>query len=422
MCTRTVCTTTFGCKVNQYEGQAIQEELVRHGLTPWDEFQDGADAYIVNTCTVTDSAFKDGLRFVRKVSRNNPQSLIVVTGCAANSNPEEFRRINGVTVFGNEDKPGIASYIAGKLDTRPQNIFQLGITRFPQHTRAFLKVQDGCDLNCSFCIIPQVRGASRSRPFQDALDEAHRLVEAGYKEIVLTGVHLGSFGKERSKHGELPRLMKEMLAIPGLARIRLSSIEINEVTDELIQLIKSEPWRICPHLHVPAQSGTDKVLRDMRRRYSTRQFYDTVGRLASVLPDPSFTTDVIVGFPTETEDDFDATLEFCRRVGFSRIHIFPYSPRHGTDAAALCDLPWPVKKARMERLERLAFEMGQAYAEKFVGRQAEVVIEEVNGVARGYTERYIRAQLPAEGLRQGNVVRMTGVEAHGATLMGSLIK
>lgn len=409
--------TTFGCKVNQYEGQAIQEELVRQGLTPWEEFQNGADAYIVNTCTVTDAAFREGLKLVRKLSRDNPDSLIVVTGCAANSNPEDFRRINGVVVFGNEDKPGIAGYIAGKLEAKPEGIFNLGISRFPRHTRAFLKVQDGCDLNCTFCIIPAVRGGNQSRAFDDAVAEARRLVESGYREIVLTGVHLGSFGKDRSGRSQLPDLIRAMLKIPELARVRLSSIEINEVSAELIELMKAEPWRVCPHLHVPAQSGSDPVLRDMRRRYNVAQFLKTIDRLRAALPDPSFTTDLIVGFPTETEEHFSATLDFCRRVGFSRVHLFPYSPRQGTVAAGLPDLPWPLKKERMGRLDRLAAQMSEEYAGLFAGRDVQVVVEQVNGIARGYTERYVRAQLASSGLAPGSVVRARGVEAHGSVLL-----
>lgn len=419
MCTRTVCTLTFGCKVNQYEGQALQEELVRQGLTPWEEFKDGADAYVVNTCTVTDTAFREGLRTVRKLSRDNPESLIVVTGCAANSNPEEFRNVNGVVVFGNEDKPGIAAYLAGKLNSKPEGIFKLGISSFPNHTRAFLKVQDGCDLNCSFCIIPAVRGANRSRPLADAVDEARRLVAAGFREIVLTGVHLGSFGKDQDRCSDLPALMRRLLEIPDLARIRLSSIEVNEVSEGLVELMKAEPWRICPHLHVPAQSGTDSVLRAMRRRYSVSQFLRTVERLRAAVPDPSFTTDIIVGFPTETERDFEETLDFCRRVGFSRIHIFPYSHRSGTDASRLPDLAWSVKQDRVLRLEEIAERTGSEYCRAFVGRQVQVVVEQVNGAAQGYTERYVRAQIDAPGVRRGDVVLARGVESHGTTLLCS---
>jgi threonylcarbamoyladenosine tRNA methylthiotransferase MtaB len=414
MCTRTVAMATFGCKVNQYEGQAIQEQLIRAGLTPWSELRDGADAYIVNTCTVTDAAFREGLRLVRRLSRRNPGALIAVTGCAADSNGDEFRRIGGVAVFGNQDKPGLASYIAGKFEPARGNIFSLGISRFEGHSRAFLKIQDGCDLKCSFCIIPSVRGASQSRDPADASREARRLVEAGYAEIVLTGVHLGSYGKDRTGRSGLAGLIRELLAIDGLARVRLSSIEINEVDDELIELMAAEPWRVCPHLHVPAQSGSDAVLRAMRRRYSTAQFLRTLDRLRERLDEPSFTTDLIVGFPAEAEPQFEETLEFCRRARFSRVHIFPYSPRQGTDAARMPDLPWEVKKDRVHRLEQTAARVSEDYYRRFSGRQVEIVVERDDG---GYTERYLRARLASGSPGAGRLVRARAVEAHGSMLV-----
>ena len=275
-------------------------------------------------------------------------------------------------------------------DTNP-SIFDLSISRFDRHTRAFIKVEDGCDLNCSFCIIPSVRGKAVSRPMDSTLEEARRLVDRGYREIVLTGVHLGHYGRDLKGRSLLPELSEKLLSIKGLDRLRLSSIEANEISDPLLDLMAAEP-RFCPHLHLPLQSGDDDVLQAMRRRYNTTQFLDACERTAARVADPGLTTDVIVGFPGETEDQFQNTLDLCRRVGFSRIHVFPYSRRRGTDAALMPDLPGRVKKARLRRLEALAAELTATFANRFVGRDVKVLIENQGG----YTERYLKARVAGE--------------------------
>lgn len=409
MCTRTFATITYGCKVNQYDSQAIEERLISLGFARREE-EAGADVIIVNTCAVTDAAFKEACKKVRQLANRNPGVPIIVTGCAADSNAEDFKRVRGVTVFKNEDKGAIADFLAQRAaEPEPQ---PLRISRFRGHTRAFLKVQDGCNLNCSFCIIPQVRGVNRSRPLEDAVEEARRLVDNGYREIVLTGVHLGSFGKDRVKHGELPAIIRRLLEIPGLARVRLSSIEANEISDELLDLMRGNPRRLCPHLHLPLQSGDDEVLRAMRRRYNVAQFARAVDRLRDRVPEAAVTTDVIVGFPTETEQQFQNTLEFCRRVQFARVHVFPYSRRQGTDAATLPDLPADVKKERVHRLERLSEEVAAGFYSKFVGREVDVLVER-DGT--GYTERYLHARVP--GAAPNTLVSAKVVRAEGCTLI-----
>jgi threonylcarbamoyladenosine tRNA methylthiotransferase MtaB len=387
---KTFAFVTFGCKVNQYESQALREAFARRGLSEV-KADEGADLVVVNTCTVTETATTEARRTVRRLHRRFPFAQIAVTGCAADSHREEFLGLPGVRrVVGHAEKAALAEDPRlSAADTKP-SIFDLEVSRFDGHTRAFLKVEDGCDLSCSFCIIPKVRGAAVSRPLESAVAEARRLAENGYREIVLTGVHLGSYGKDLAKRSLLPDLVERLLGVPGLGRVRLSSIEANEVGDPLLDLMAAEP-RFCPHLHLPLQSGDDEVLRAMRRRYNARQFLDACARASARVDDPGLTTDVIVGFPGETEERFRNTLDLCRRAGFSRIHVFPYSRRRGTDAALLPDLPWRLKKERLHRVGELAEELTDACAGRFLGREVEVLVEEGGA---GYTERYLKARVP----------------------------
>jgi threonylcarbamoyladenosine tRNA methylthiotransferase MtaB len=407
---KTFAFVTFGCKVNQYESQALRERFSRKGLTEV-EADRGADLFVINTCTVTETATAEAQRTVRKLSRRFPFSEITVTGCAADSHRQEFLGLPGVRrVVTHDEKASLCDDPRlAPGDTAP-SIFDLTISRFDRHTRAFLKVEDGCDLNCSFCIIPKVRGTAVSRPLESAVDEAKRLVANGYREIVLTGVHLGSYGKDLAQRSLLPDLVERLLQVDGLARLRLSSLEANEISDPLIALMATEP-RFCPHLHLPLQSGDDDVLRAMRRRYNSRQYLAACERVAERVADPSFTADVIVGFPGETDGRFENTLDVCRRVGFSRIHIFPYSRRRGTDAAQMADLPSRVKKERLHRLERLAAELTDRYARKFLGREVEVLVEDDGG----YTERYLKARVDGapNTIVRARVERVEHGEIHG---------
>ncbi|HLF94971.1 MAG TPA: tRNA (N(6)-L-threonylcarbamoyladenosine(37)-C(2))-methylthiotransferase MtaB [Planctomycetota bacterium] len=407
---KTFAFVTFGCKVNQYESQALREAMARKGLSEVRPEQ-GADVVVVNTCTVTEVAAAEAQREVRRLARRFPFSEITVTGCAADSHRAEFLGLPGVRrVVGHDRKAALCDDPRLTPDDTGPSIFDLAISRFDHHTRAFLKVEDGCDLNCSFCIIPKVRGTAVSRPIQGAVDEARRLVDNGFLEIVLTGVHLGSYGKDLERRPMLPDLVERLLRIPGLRRLRLSSIEANEVSEPLLDLMAAEP-RFCPHLHLPLQAGDDAVLRAMRRRYNTSQFLATCERVAERVPDPGLTTDVIVGFPGETDAQFENTMALCRRAGFSRIHIFPYSRRRGTDAARLPDLPGRVKKERLHRLEGLAAELTERYARRFLGRTVEVLVE----AQGGYTERYLKAHVTgaANTIVRARVDRVEHGEIHG---------
>jgi threonylcarbamoyladenosine tRNA methylthiotransferase MtaB len=375
----------------------------------------GADLFVINTCTVTEAATAEAKRTVRRLARRFPFSRIKVTGCAADSHGGEFLGLAGVDeVVRHGQKASLGEDPRLRPPDTRLSIFELEISRFDHHTRAFLKLEDGCDLNCSFCIIPKVRGSAVSRPLESALAEGRRLVGNGYKEIVLTGVHLGSYGKDLAGRSLLPDVVERLLGIPGLLRVRLSSIEANELADPLVELMAREP-RFCPHLHLPLQSGDDEILRAMRRRYNSAQFLRACERVADRIPDPSFTTDVIVGFPGETDRHFERTLEVCRRVGFSRIHIFPYSRRRGTDAALLPDLPSRLKKERLHRLKRLASSLTEGYARKFLGQEVQVLQEE----GGGYTERYLRALAggPPNTLVRMKVERVLDGELHGTAVL-----
>ncbi len=405
---------TFGCKVNQYESQALREKLRERGwsvVAP----DEGPELVVLNTCTVTEAATAEAAREIRRLRRRLPGAEFTVTGCAADSHREEFLGLPGVRrVVVHDEKSALPLLVEDPrleaADLRP-SIFDLRISAFEGHTRAFLKIQDGCDLDCSFCIIPQVRGRGASRPLEDAVEEAGRLVAAGYRELVLTGVHVGSYGKDLAGRSLLPELARRILELPGLARLRLSSVEAEEVGDGLIDAVAGSGGRFCPHFHVPLQSGDAGVLREMRRRCNPGRFLRTLDRIRERVAGPAFTTDVIAGFPGETDAAFENTLEFCRTAGFGRIHVFTYSHRRGTAASARPDLPAAVKRERRLRLEALGAELAQRQAAAWVGREVEVLVERGG---TGYTERYVPAELP--GARPNELVRFRPGSAAGGVL------
>jgi threonylcarbamoyladenosine tRNA methylthiotransferase MtaB len=403
---KTVAFVTFGCKVNQYETQGLRERVLGRGYREVDA-ADGADVYVINTCTVTQTAYKEAERVVRRLHRRFPSAEITITGCAADSNRADFEGLDGVRrVVTHDEKSALPLYLDDerlRADDLKPSIFDLSISGFEGHTRAFLKVQDGCDLHCSFCIIPRVRGANVSRDLDECVDEARRLVAHGYREIVVTGVHVGSFK-------ELPELFRRLLDIPGLGRARLSSLEANEIHDDLLDVMAASGGRFCPHLHLPMQSGDDAVLRAMRRRYNRSQYLRGVERVRARVPGAAITTDVIVGFPGETDEQFENTVDLVRRCRMSRVHIFPYSHRAGTDASAMQDLPESVKKARLQRLEDVAAGLAREFAAGFVGREVDVLAEDGG---KGYTERYVPARMDAPA---GTLARARAIRAENGVL------
>jgi threonylcarbamoyladenosine tRNA methylthiotransferase MtaB len=385
-------TVTLGCKVNQYETEYVREGLLGIGFQDAAD-HDPADLCIVNTCTVTAEGDSKSRQVIRRLARENPASKIVVMGCYATRAPQEVASLPNVTqvVTDKRELPDLLGRF-GVTDV------PTGISGFGRRHRAYVKVQDGCMLRCSFCIIPYVRPQLASRPLEHILDEVRRLVGRGYREVVLTGIHLGHYGVEwnRSTSKEnwirLSHLVRRIAELPGDFRLRLSSIEATEVTRELIDVMAEHPEKICPHLHISMQSGSDSVLRRMRRRWGAQRFVDRCELLKERLDRPAITTDVIVGFPGETDAEFAETVDVCRQVGFSKIHIFPFSPRRGTPAAEMPNqISKQVKQRRGQELAAIESELRQAYFSSLRGMRLRVLVEspiEESGSLIGTSCRY----------------------------------
>jgi threonylcarbamoyladenosine tRNA methylthiotransferase MtaB len=367
---------TLGCKVNQYETQFVREGLLGIG---YQDAGDGepADLCLVNTCTVTAEGDSKSRQVIRRLARQNPAAKIVVMGCYATRAPEEVAALPGVTevVTDKRELPDLLGR-CGVTDV------PTGISSFGRRHRAYVKVQDGCLLRCSFCIIPHVRPQLASRPVQHILDEVRRLADNGYREVVLTGIHLGHYGVDWNRHApkerwiRLSHLVRRIAALPGDFRVRLSSIEATEVTRELVDVLADHGDKVAPHLHISMQSGSDTVLRRMRRRWGSRRFVDRCRLFQERLDRPAITTDIIVGFPGETDAEFAETLAAAEAVGFSKIHIFPFSPRRGTPAADMPDqVPAQVQQARSRRLATVERQLRHAYFGSLRGRKLRVLVE-----------------------------------------------
>jgi len=424
---RTAAFITLGCKVNQYDTQSIREQLLARGYreVPPDC---PADAYIINTCTVTAVSDSKSRKYIRRSARLNPGAAIVVTGCCVDSDPDLAAKLRTdlagarLLLVPNDAKPQIPALLEGEAaPVRPDNCWSAGISSFEGHTRAFIKIQDGCNNFCSYCIVPHVRGRVRSRPMPAIIAEAERLADAGYSEIVLTGIHLGQYGRE-TDGPDLADVAEALAGLHGIRRLRLSSIEAMEVSDRLIELAAG--GALCPHFHLPLQSGSDRILRRMNRRYTALDFLGVVERIARKIDRPSITSDVLVGFPGETEADFHATEATCRAAGFSRTHVFPFSPRPGTPAA---DMPDPcdpaTTAARKERLTAVARETALAYKRRFIGERVEVLVEgdpDDTGPACGYTNRYIKVLFGASGVAAGKYVAVRLIEARPDAMLGEI--
>ncbi|NLF69364.1 MAG: tRNA (N(6)-L-threonylcarbamoyladenosine(37)-C(2))-methylthiotransferase MtaB [Candidatus Anammoximicrobium sp.] len=398
----TLKTVTLGCKVNQYETEFVREALARIGYGDAAKGQP-ADVCVVNTCTVTAEGDAKSRQAIRRLARENPGARIVVMGCYATRAPDEVAALPGVTDV-ITDKRELPEWLGrfGVADV------PAGISQFHGRSRAYVKVQDGCLMRCSYCIIPQVRPPLASRPLPEVLDEIRRLRDNGYREIVLTGIHLGHYGIERnwgkpkSEWLRLSHLVRQIAQIDGDFRVRLSSLEATEVTRELVQVMADHPDKICPHLHICLQSGSDAVLRRMRRRWSARMFLDRCELVRQGLDQPAFTTDVIVGFPGETDEDFEHTCRLVREAGFSKIHIFPFSPRRGTPAADMPDqVPGRVRSERGKQLKAVERDLREEYFRSLIGRNLRVLLEARSQAAAehavGTSCRYAPVEVPIGG-------------------------
>ena len=413
---KTVSFLTLGCKVNQYDSDAMRTIFLQQGYKAVKE-EEEADVYVINTCSVTSIGDRKSRQMVRKIRRKHPQAVIAVAGCYAQIAPEIFEAMGDIDVIvGAQNRSKIVEYVeqAQKKEKTINAVKDImSVTEFENlyvdaegetKTRAFIKVQEGCDNYCTFCIIPFARGKLKSRKQKDAVEEIRRLVLKGYREIVLTGIHLGNYGRDLHDGTSLATLVEELLSIPNLLRIRMGSIESVELSDDLINLIKDEP-RVCRHLHLPIQSGSDAVLRRMNRHYRLPEYEKLISELREKIPGLALTTDLIVGFPGETEENFMETLETLRELRFSAIHVFPYSQRTGTPAAVFPNqVPGDIKKDRVHRVQELEKEISKEYRKTFLQKTVHVLIEEEkNGYFEGLSDEYIRVSITDKNVEKGRL-------------------
>ena len=420
----------LGCKVNQYESEAIAELFAEKGyeIVGIDE---EADVYVINTCTVTNFGDKKSRQLIRKVKRQNENAIVAVVGCYAQTAPKELMEIAGVNlVIGTKDRAqivemveqydranGVENHVS---DIMKERVFEpLSIQKLANRTRAYLKIQDGCSQYCSYCIIPYARGPIRSREPQEVVAEVKRLAENGFKEVVLTGIHVASYGKDR-RDTSLLDILKQVHEVEGIERIRFSSIEPNVVTEEFAQTMAALP-KVCDHFHLSLQSGCDKTLKEMNRKYDTEKYRQAAATLRKYLPKVALTTDIIVGFPGETEEDFRESYAFAEEIGFAKIHVFPYSPKRGTPAAARKDqLLNAVKAERSHTLIKLSDKMAADFLADAVGTDAEVLYERAvgEGIYEGHTTNYMKVHGRSEVDLTNRICKTHITRAEGEMLFG----
>ena len=415
---------SLGCKVNIYESELVTNILKNNNYTVVD-FEDKADIYIINTCSVTNESDKKSRKMINRAKKNNPAAIIIVMGCYSQVNAED---IDVDIVLGNKDKSKIVEIIEEYIKTKQKkkiiydltkvDFEKMEITNFDSHTRAFVKIQDGCNAFCSYCIIPYVRGRVRSKAPEDVINEVITLVEKGYKEIVLTGIHTGRYGIDINT--SLEELLNRLVKIPNIYRIRLSSIEINEITPGIKELLK-ENRVMAKHLHIPLQSGSNKILKLMNRRYNKEEFLSMVEDLKTI-EDISLTTDLIVGFPKETEEEFNETIDTLNKIGFTKIHTFPYSKRKGTPAASMEGQVSPeVKKDRVHTILKLSNKYEYNYYESKIGKVYDGVVEvHSNGIILVHTSNFIPVIIN-DKVEEGSIVNVKIEKVDNLKVYGRIV-
>lgn len=429
---------TLGCKVNQADTASMENMFLRSGHQLV-SFDGEADVYIINTCVVTNTGQRKSRQTIHRAIRKNPNALIVVTGCYPQTAAEEVKAIAGVDmIIGNQDRAQIVQLVEERLAHRQTDTLdavhkltastafeEMAAGDITDKTRAFLKIQEGCNQFCTYCIIPYARGPLRSRSLESIRTETQRLISAGFKEIVLIGIHLGCYGKENPDGPTLYDAVKTVLDVPGVQRLRLGSLESVEVEPRLLTLMQ-EDARFCRHLHLPLQSGCDKTLQAMHRPYTTAKFKTLLADIKNRVPDIAITTDVIVGFPGETEADFETTCKFAESCGFSKMHIFPFSARKGTPAEKFAGaVTEAVKKERADILGRIDETMHKAFLQAMVGQKAEVLFEQPAGedYFEGLTGNYQRVFVKSGGRNLGGEILPVKITAFdGEKLLGEIIK
>lgn len=390
---------TFGCKVNSYESEFMKEQLINNGFVSVDDYKT-SDIVIVNTCSVTNTADNKCKKMIRSIRRDNNDCILMVCGCSSEHNRELLNDLNIDILIGNNEKSKVVSLINDFIkdkdkyikfyNTRNVPFENMEIEEFSSMTRAYVKIQDGCNNFCAYCVIPYVRGNIRSKDIDVAYNEIKALVDKGHKEIVFTGINTGAYGKEHGKY-DLVDLIKRISLLEGLDRIRVSSIEMTEINDRFIEEMRINK-KLCGHLHVSLQSGSERILEIMNRKYTKAEYKEKVNKLRDAREDINLTTDVIVGFPTETEEEFLECVEYCKEIAFSKIHVFPFSKREGTKAASMSGhLDNSIKKDRARRLIEADKVLQKKYNDKFLGKTVNVLIEENEGkISIGHTENFLK--------------------------------
>ena len=417
---------TFGCKVNIYESEYVINLMQAHGYRKVD-FEDDADIYIINTCSVTNEADKKDRKLIHTTRNNHKDKILIVMGCFSQLNPDV---IDADIILGNKHKSKIIELIKEYQNKKEKiikvedisdtNFEDMYINRFIEHTRAFVKIQDGCNAFCAYCTIPYARGNLRSKKFSKVIEEVSELVNNGYKEIVLTGIHTGRYGKEQNTN--LETLLRELVKIEGIFRIRLSSIEINEITDGIIDLIKNNSI-MAKHLHIPLQSGSNEILSLMNRKYKKEYFIDRIDYIRKEIPDISITTDLIVGFPNETEEYFEETIDTLKKIKFSKIHTFPYSKRNGTVAATMPNqVDGNVKKCRVKEVLMLSNSFEEEYYKSKIGNNYDGIVEDrKDGKKVVVTSNYIPVVIDDKEVLANTIVDVKIKEVKSGIVFGEII-
>lgn len=433
MIEKTIAFHTLGCKVNHYETEAMWQIFKNDGYDRV-TFNDNADVFVINTCTVTNTGDKKSRQVIRRAIRQNPEAVVCVTGCYAQTSPKEIEAIPGVDIIiGTADRDKLLDYVNQYHEERMpingvKNIMkkrtyeEMDVPYFTDRTRATLKIQEGCNNFCTFCIIPWARGLLRSRDPEMVVSQATQLVNEGYKEIVLTGIHTGGYGEDLKDYN-LAQLLRDLEQVEGLNRLRISSIEASQLTDEVMEVIKASN-KIVRHLHIPIQSGSDTVLKRMRRKYTMEFFERRITELKEMMPNIALTSDVIVGFPGETEEEFMETYNFIEKHHFSELHVFPYSMRTGTPAARMTDqVDETIKNERVQRLIDLSNRLATEYAEQFKDDVLEVIPEETkDGKIVGHSDNYIKVAIEGDECLIGELVKVKITEPGYPISKGEVVK
>ena len=421
---------TLGCKVNTYESEVLMNKFKNEGYEIVD-FNDKADVYVINTCSVTNTSDQKSRKIIREASRSNKNAIICVMGCYSQLNYEDIKSLGDIAIIlGNNDKSKLLDYIDEykknkkqiiKIDDLNKVCFEdMRLDQFQKHTRAFVKIQDGCNNYCSYCIIPYTRGNVRSKKKEDVLDEITTLANNGYKEVVLTGIHTGHYGEDLEY--DFSDLLRELEQINGLERIRISSVEITELNDKFLDTLKNSK-KIVNHIHIPIQSLCDKTLKDMNRKYNVEYFFNKINEIRSIRPNIAITSDVIVGFPNESDEDFNTTKENIRKLGITELHVFPYSIRKGTRAASMPQIDGNIKKKRVKELINLSEELKNNYYKSLINTEEKVLTEKyLGGYLIGHLSNYGLIKVKSEEKRLNEIFDVKLVSYKDDIFTGEIIK